>query len=283
MSPRVRLVALGRTLASGVVVLAVLAGCAHARLDDPPLAMELSATGLKEDERELLRGQLCALEGVSECDMAHKKSTTTVRFLFRGSLGNLRHRIAQLPHPGLEPKTAAARLEYDGFDNLAPSIAPLEPEAGKVLTYKRVMISVEVPDKDTAEVLIGDAKATQADGAWRSAIELVEGDNRVRVLAKDDAGNERELFLPIVIDTTPPALEVMVTAQPNDTSLVEGQVSDAALVEVDGQPVGLDLFNKFRVEVRRDPDKQSVTVVAKDEHGNEVSQRRSLKDGRLLD
>lgn len=272
-----------------ISVLALALGCAHARVDDPPLAMELTATGLKEDERALLRDQICVLEGISECAMepmpskGKGKSTTTVRFLFRGSLGNLRHRIAQLPHPGLEPKAAQARLEYEGFDNLAPSIAALEPPAGKVLTYKRVVFRVDVPDKDTAEVVIGEKKALQEDGAWQSVLELLEGENRVRVLAKDDVGNERELFLPVVIDTTPPALEVQVTPQPNDLALVEGQVDDAASVEVDGQPVGLDLFKKFRLEVKSDPDKRSVTIVARDEHGNEVRQRRSLKDGRVLD
>lgn len=269
--------------ASLLAVLAALVGCAHGRVLDPPLAMELSASGLKEAERDLLRDQLCAFEGVSECAMEHKRGTTTVRFSYRGSLGGLRYQIAQLPHPGLEPKAAAAHLEYAGFDNLAPTITALDPVGDKVLNYKRVTFRVDVPDDDTSEVLIGEQKAARADGVWQRVLELQEGENRVRVLAKDDVGNERELFLPVVIDTTPPSFEVTVSAQPNDLSLVEGSVESGATLAVDGRPVDVDLFGKFRVEVRRDPDKRSVTIVATDEHGNEARQRRSLKDGSVVD
>lgn len=266
-----------------VVLLLLTTACAHGRVDDPPLGMELKVSGLKEDERALLEEQLCALPNVSACERRSHKNETTLRFTYRGSLGELRGRIAQFPHPGLTPEEATAQLRYGGFDNLAPTLVPLGPDPKQVLTKKSARFRVEVPDADVAEVRFADKKGKRDGAVFEATVPLEEGDNRVLAVARDEAGNERELALSVRVDTTPPVLEVRVEQQEGDAVLVAGKVESGAVLEVDGRPLAVDLFGNWQVEVRPDPDKRTVEVVARDEHGNEVRQRRALKDGRVLD
>jgi hypothetical protein len=265
----------------------VVAGCASTaeRLDDPPLKMDLSATGLKEDEQKLLEDQLCAVEGVSGCELTHDKGKTTIAFSYRGSLGALRHHISKFPHPGLEVIEARATLDYSGFDNLAPQLEALEPNPEDVLTYKSVTFAVRVPDKDVKTVTFAGEKGNQDGEEWIKTLDLADGVTDVPVVAVDGDGNERELYMQATVDTLPP--ELIVTLEPKadaeDTFVISGKVEAGATIKVDGRDVPVDLFGNWSVEARWDPDKRVATIVAADEHGNEVEQRRDLKTGNVLD
>jgi hypothetical protein len=254
-------------------------------LEDPPLAMQVEVTGLKEAEQELLEEQLCAVEGVSGCERAHDKGKTTYTFTYKGSLGSLRYQVSQFPHPGLEVEGASSLLKYGGFDNLAPKIEPLEPNPEEVLTVKRVTFAVRVPDKDVAEVTIGGDKADQDGDEWIKTLELAEGTVEVPVVAKDKDGNERELYMAATVDTMPPDLIVELTPKEGeeDTFIVSGKLEAGAKIKVNGKDVAVGMFGDWSAEVRYDPDRRTVVIVAIDEHGNEVSQERELRTGKVLD
>lgn len=272
-----------RTLSIGLAALAL--GCATTpELNDPPLAMRLEVTGLKEAEQVLLEEQLCAVQGVSGCEIVHDKGKTTLSFTYGGSLGVLRHKIAQFPHPGLEVKGASAVLAYDGFDNLAPKIEPLEPDPEKVLNYKRVVFAVRVPDADVAEVTIGGKAAAKDGDEFTRTLELAEGTAEIPVVAKDGDGNANERYMTVTIDTTPPALEVELKAKEDapDVYIVSGKLESGAKLTVNGRDAPVDMFGNWSAEVRYDPDRRTVTIVAMDEHGNEVRQERELKTGKVI-
>lgn len=261
-------------------------GCATTpRLDDPPLAMQMHVTGLKEAEQELLEEQLCAVEGVSDCKREHDKGKTTISYTYRGSLGSLRHQVSIFPHPGLEVKAASAVLEYEGFDNLAPKIEPLEPDPEAVLTSKDVTFAVRVPDKDVAEVTIGGEKADQDGEEFIKTLQLAEGTVEVPVIAKDGDGNETERYMKATVDTMPPDLEFTLAAKEDaeDVYIVSGKLEAGAKLKVGNKEVSVDLFGNWSAEVRWDPDQRTVTITATDAHGNEVTQRRELKTGKVLD
>jgi hypothetical protein len=274
------------------------AACVTPRLDDPPLAMEIVVTGLREDERIELRDRVCALEGVSECLLVEppppppkkgrKKDAAPppppspearITFSFRGSLGNLRWRIQQLPHPGLEPSRADVRLSYRGFDNKAPSIEIVEPVPGFTTSQKSVKVVVRVPDVDLAHVDIGDEDAVaEGDRLAATVQELREGENPIVVKATDQAGNTREATVLVNVDTTAPELEVEVQILAYDKALVRGKASsDAEKITIDGRDVNRDLFGAFEKEVAVDPDKSMTEIVAVDAHGNARKIRRSVK------
>jgi hypothetical protein len=285
------------------VAVVVTAACATPRLDDPPLAVEISVTGLRQDERLELKDRVCAIEGVNECLLVadapppappsppgkkRVKAKETppppspeakITFGYRGSLGELRYKISKLPHPGLEALRADVRLGFRGFDNKAPSIELLEPQDKIVISEKTVAVRVKVPDVDTAAVDIGDADGVRAGEIFSATLEnLHEGDNPIVIKATDQAGNARELPLTVVVDTTPPELQVEVQILAYDKAVVRGKVSgDAAKITIDGREVKPDLFGSFEKEVAVDPDKSTCDVVAVDDHNNSKKIKRSVK------
>jgi len=332
-----------RPLLVVLVSLAALAGggCATARVDDPPLAVTLSVTGLRDDERALLRDQVCALPGVKDCalvdvepppppepksaptkkkrdkkrskkrgksvrtdavsvengadvtiSMGENEAATDVRpptqearvlFTYRGSLGELRHHIASLPHPGLEARTAQVTLTYRGFDNLAPTVTILEPADGLLLNEKKILVRATVPDVDIASVDIdGERVAPSPPGSYEAEPELLEGENQILVRATDRAGNATEARVTVVVDTTPPAMEVEIVVLPGDQTVVKGNVKDAESVTIDGKPVDVDFFGRFERQFATDPDTTNVVVVAKDALGNEKKITRSAKQASAM-
>lgn len=294
------------------VVFAILAmgglGCATPRLDDPPLAVEIVVTGLRTDERAELKSRVCELDGVSDCllvenavaaqqaedagnggkrkskrkkDAAPPPPSKEARltFSYRGSLGNLRYRISQLPHPGLEPARADVRLGYRGFDNKPPNIELLEPQDGIVIAQKQTWVRVRVPDVDTAAVTIGEEDGVKNGDEFSATVQdLHEGENPIVIRATDQAGNPKETTVTVVVDTTAPALEVEVVILAYDKALVKGKVAgDVDKLTIDGRDVSRDLFGTFEKEVAVDPDKSMVEIIAADAFGNAKKIRRSVK------
>jgi hypothetical protein len=283
-----------------LLALALSVGCATPRLDDPSLAVEISVIGLRQDERGELRDRVCEIEGVSECLLVQdqpppeppgkkkrKKDTAPpppspearITFSYHGSLGVLRHRISQLPHPGLEAARADVRLGYRGFDNKAPFIELLEPADKIVVAQKSMWVRTRVPDIDTAAVTIGEEDGVRNGDEFSATVpELHEGDNSIVIRATDQAGNTREMTLHVVVDTTPPELEVEVVILQYDKALVRGKVAgDLEKLTIDGREVTRDLFGTFEKEVAVDPDKSTTDIVAVDAYGNAKKIRRSVK------
>jgi hypothetical protein len=278
-----------------VLLTALLASCAHPRLDDPPLDVTLVVTGLRQDERTLLRDQVCSVDGATQCQLvddappAGKKRRkgdappppsreAKIRLTYQGSLGELRYKIKALPHPGLEAQIAQVTLGYRGFDNLAPTINVEGPKDGLQIADKRVGVVVVVPDPDVAQVIIaGNEALPQSGGRYAADADLQEGDNPIAIKATDSAGNVRESILHVVVDTTPPALEVQVDVLAYDKAVVTGRVKDAAKVTIDGREVEIDLFGGFKRDISVDPDKAMVDVIAVDALGNQRKIRRSVK------
>jgi hypothetical protein len=283
-----------------------IAGCATPRLDDPPLAVEIVVTGLRTDERTELKQRVCELDGVSDCllvehavaaqeneDTGGKRKSkrkkdaappppsqeARLTFSYRGSLGSLRYRISQLPHPGLEPARADVRLGYRGFDNKPPSIELLEPQDGVVIATKQSWVRVRVPDVDTAAVTIGEEDGVRSGDEFSATVQdLHEGENAIVIRATDQAGNPKETTVNIVVDTTAPALEVEVVILNYDKALVKGKVAgDVEKLTVDGRDVARDLFGTFEKEVAVDPDKSMVEIIAADAFGNAKKIKRSVK------
>lgn len=282
------------------VLVIVTSSCATPRLDDPPLAVEIVVTGLRQDERAELKDRVCAVQGVTECLLVTPPATSTndkkkgakkkeappppspearITFSYRGSLGSLRYQISQLPHPGLEALRADVRLGYRGFDNKAPTIELVDPQDHAVIAEKSVKVTAKVPDVDTAAVDIGDVDGQRAGELFSATVEsLHEGDNAIVIKATDQAGNARELTLTVNVDTTPPDLQVEVQILSYDKAVVKGKVSsDASKVTVDGKEVSRDLFGAFEKEVAVDPDKSFVEIIAIDEHKNAKKLKRSVK------
>jgi 6,7-dimethyl-8-ribityllumazine synthase len=95
--------------------------------------------------------------------------------------------------------------------------------------------------------------------------------------ATDRAGNITESRMTVVVDTTPPAMEVEIVLLPEDKVLVKGNVKDAATVTIDAKPVDVDMFGRFERQIATDPDTIVVEIVAKDALGNTVTIKRPTR------
>jgi hypothetical protein len=125
-------------------------------------------------------------------------------------------------------------------------------------------------------------KESDGSGDYERTLNLEEGENSVEVIAKDDVGNESKIVMKVTIDTTPPDLEVTMTPLKEKKALIKGKVEKGAKVSVDGKILDVNFFGEFSIEVRGDPDKKTVTIIAVDEHGNETLQKRRIKDGAVV-
>lgn len=238
---------------------------------EPPLQTEVTVTGLRADEADALREQLCAIPGVSRCERRRAGREVVYAFAYTGSLPELQRRIDAIPSPGLEAEEVKASLRFKGYDNQPPTITVIAPNVDRVLTETSVEVVVEVPERDVASVAIGDKRArADRSGIYTTRLELDEGENDVQVLAVDQAGNEATARLRLVVDTTPPDVDATVKV------VVEGKVERGSTVFVDGVQVPVDVFGGWRVELPIKRGQRSVEVIAIDANGNKTVEQRSI-------
>lgn len=237
---------------------------------EPPMAVEVRVTGLRNDEQAALKDSICALGGVVTCEIKNDGRAAVYSLQYRGSLHALRSDVARIPHPGLTVKEVKATLHFEGFDNQPPTVAIISPKASTVISPD-VEVVVEAPEKDIARVEIAGRTATkQRPGIYAAKLKLAEGENTVAVSATDEAGNQATAEVRVVVDTTPPDMTASVKV------VVEGKVERGSAVFVDGQPVAVDLLGGWRVELVVKKGQRTVEIVAIDANGNKKIEQRSI-------
>jgi len=238
--------------------------------EEPPLAVEIHVSGLRADDQAALKDSLCALSGVLSCEVKKEAREATYTLQYRGSLHVLQNEIAHLEHPGLTAQEVKASLRFQGFDNQPPTLAILSPGAG-TLMKPEVEVVVEAKDTDVARVEVaGRPAARQRPGIYVARLTLAEGQNTLAVVATDEAGNQANASVDVVLDTTPPDMTASVKV------VVEGQVERGSAVFVDGQPVPVSLLGGWRVEVVVKKGQRTVEIVAIDANGNKRIEQRPI-------
>ena len=221
---------------------------------EAPMAVEVHVHGLRADEQEQLRAQLCALTGVTACT---KAGDDGYALTYAGSLTSLKNAIADFQHPGLQAEQVKAQMSFRGYDNQAPAVDVLSPKADAVLTDPKVDVVIQVPDPDTASVRVGERPAEKVRaGVYQVHLVLTEGENNFEVTAVDEAHNKATVPLHLVLDTTPPDVTAAVKV------VVEGKVERGSTVFVDGQPVTVDLLGNWRAEVVVKRGQKTVEIIA---------------------
>jgi hypothetical protein len=194
---------------------------------------------------------------------SHTGRTAIFTVMYPGDVGDLPKTLATIPAPGLKFVSARHQYEYAAFDNLPPSISFLHPQPEQVLNTKDQFITVEVPDKDVAQVTIGGKTAPLYKGTvYRLKLDLNEGKQEIIATAKDKAGNESSARVAVTVDTTAPALQAQIKL------VVEGQVEPGSSVLIDGVEVSVDSAGRYRAEVPVRKGQRKVEIVAIDQSGN---------------
>lgn len=156
-------------------------------------------------------------------------------------------------------------------DTTPPVLVILQPTRALVNTS---LITVRVQTSpDAVRAVIAFDDVTIGPGAvFESVVRIFEGDNVIRVRAKDRAGNENVTTLAIVLDTTPPAIAV---EEPEDGAYtnvevirVFGTTEPGALVLVAGQAADVTAGGAFEGAAQLADGLNILPVAAQDGAGN---------------
>jgi hypothetical protein len=106
-------------------------------------------------------------------------------------------------------------------DRAPPLVAILEPAEGTILTKREVVVRGSVSDASPPETVTveGVEVPLRADGGFEARLSLkgVEGRVSLAALARDAAGNEGRAAAAVVLDLSPPALELSAPARSRST------------------------------------------------------------------
>ena len=237
--------------------------------------LELTVKEVDADAVQQLQAQFAKTTDLRATTLKnHTGKVAVFTVMYPGDVGDFPRTLATIPAPGLKFVTARHQFEYGAFDNVPPTVSFLHPQPEQVLNTKDQFITVEVPDKDLAQVTIGGKTAPLYKGSvYRLKLDLNEGKQEIIATAKDKAGNETSARVSITIDTTAPALQAQIKL------VVEGQVEAGSSVLIDGAEVSVDASGHYKAEVPVRKGQRKVEIVAIDQSGNKsLTTRPSASD-----
>ncbi|UCC94152.1 MAG: winged helix-turn-helix transcriptional regulator [Thermoplasmata archaeon] len=130
-------------------------------------------------------------------------------------------------------------------DSAAPTITLTAPVPGALLNDTSVLVAglLDEPVQDDL-IVINGAPVTLSSGAFQVLLNgFGEGPSTIDVTAVDLAGNTASVSVDVIVDTLPPALELvspidgLLTRQA--TVLLEGTSEAGAVIHVQGEPVAI--------------------------------------------
>ncbi len=235
------------------------------------ISVDVSVDGLAKEDEAQLEAELAKIDGVVNLQRDPLGSGTVYNFDYTGDLRRLQNRIESIKYPGLRRQRVVANFQYLGFDNRGPILALITPNTKEIQTETNVEFVVEVKDTDVAEVTVnGTAAKQKKPGFYHAQVELPEGEQKVELFARDEAGNETKETVTVNVDTTPPELEAVVKV------VVEGKTESGSEVYVDGTKADVNMFGSWRVELKVKKGQKTVEVIAIDKAGNKKVEQKPI-------
>jgi len=132
---------------------------------------------------------------------------------------------------------------------------------------------------DATLTLNNEAATVDGNGAFSKALTLTEGENVIKAKAVDAAGHVSEAEIVIILDTSPPTINIyspyegMKTTE--QTVTVQGSTEPGSTVTVDGETVAVDEYGAFTTTVELEIGDADIIIKATDPQGNigEMSKR----------
>lgn len=217
---------------------------------------KLEVSGAEGLVRCVVQGIVCELEGaMGTCELEFGADGPVVLDV-------------QLEHETGVTETVVLNLTVDGT---APTLTCSEPTSGTVVRSP-VDLAGTATDVAATEVCVGDRTVAVRGGLWALQLTLPEGAQTLEIEAVDAAGNRCAPYrLELVVDNTPPVLQLEPLPQETDTAVLEvvGRTESGTRVTIDGEAalVAADGGFRGRVELPADA-RREVTVLATDVAGN---------------
>jgi hypothetical protein len=172
-----------------------------------------SASVSFSDADASVTGYTCAIDGLAAVACTSPKSYT--------SLADATHTVVVTAHDAAG-NTAASQVQWV-VDSSAPDIPDVVPPASPTnSTSASVSFSTDDPTATFTCSLDGADPATPCTSPWTGTVG--EGSHTLVVTATDAAHNVSQNSAGWVVDLTPPAVPILVTAPAANTSLTDGEV-----------------------------------------------------------
>jgi hypothetical protein len=235
------------------------------------ITVDLAVEGLKKEDEDQLEQEIAKIDGVFNLQRDPLGNSTVYTFDFDGDLKRLQRQVEAIEYPGLRRQRIVANLQYLGYDNRSPIIEVLSPNTEEIVTETSVEFVIEVKDTDVAEVTVNGTPAKeQKPGIYQAMVDVPEGEQKIEIVARDEAENEAKKTVELTVDTTPPELEATVKV------VVEGKVDKGSEVYVDGTKAEVSMFGAWRVELKVKKCQKTVEVVAIDKAGNKTVEQKPI-------
>lgn len=164
-------------------------------------------------------------------------------------------------------------------DSDPPELSITSPTYGAIVTTTTV--TVRGGWTGDAEVTVDGVAVLSIDGVIDERVSLLEGENYIKVVAVDPAGNSQETEILVYRDTVPPTLSVNLPQTKLRTQLatysVTGNVAGGSSLTMNGQPVAVDPSGDFTVLVPLNLGENTFTFTATDSAGNAATSVHTLE------
>ena len=152
------------------------------------------------------------------------------------------------------------------LDTVPPALGVSEPRNG--LSTGKTSVAVKGVVEEGATLTLNGGGLVPDSGRFSASVELAEGSNTLKLLARDRAGNVNLSVLEVFRDTTGPNLEISYPAEGQLLNVTQielaGRTEAGARLEVNGEPVAFQ-GTDFLVPVRFSGDgPQTITIEAQD-------------------
>jgi hypothetical protein len=156
-----------------------------------------------------------------------------------------------------------------------PRLEITKPEHDYMVT-NQVRYGIEgITDADVDLRVQGELVPVETNGNFTVEVLLQSGENVIAIEASDALGNRAEAVVRLILDTEPPSLFV---ESPFDGFLTElpdinvtGRTDVGSNLTINGMDVSIDDKGRFSYNVGLAMGRQNITVVSKDQAGNEAS------------
>lgn len=163
------------------------------------------------------------------------------------------------------------------LDNTPPNIQILSkiPKKTRFDTF-----TLNGYSSDARKVTLNGQPLVIASGYFSKVVHLVSGGNKFKLRAVDDLGNDTIFLFPVILDRTPPVLNILNPHQmavfTTRSIIVTGTVQGARRVNIDGNNVPLSKTGSFAYKKNCDVGMNNVVIIAEDELGNRIKEVRTF-------
>ena len=177
------------------------------------------------------------------------------------------------PNKAYKPTSALDTPFIITVDATPPDLTISQPTDGKKTNNPDLVVVGNVELESSVEVNGLSATPDVTTGDFSHNLTLASGSNTITVIAEDKAGNTNTINRTVILDTTPPSLNVLT---PNDKSItstatlsISGSVESGATLTINGTPVDPDFSTGgFSFNITLTEGDNTITVKATDEAGN---------------